>query len=243
MIYELNNIYYADSMTAVKLIPDKSIDLIYIDIPYLYQKGGKSYDSLGLRLVNIRSELKDISNGIDYSIFDDFIRIMKRINIFIWCSKAQIQDILNYFLQYNVNFDLLVWCKTNPVPKNQSWLSDLEYCLFFREKNFPLNPGYDLKSKWFISSLNKTDKDLYGHPTIKPLDLVKRHILHTTNKNDIVADFYLGSGTTCVAAKELKRKFIGFDNNLDNYNIALDRLNGISIKERKQLNKGQLQLF
>ena len=62
-----------------------------------------------------------------------------------------------------------------------------------------LNDGYDLKSKWYQSPINKKDKNLYDHPTIKPLELVKRHILHATQNNDVVLDTFLGSGTNCYA--------------------------------------------
>lgn len=234
--YKLNEIYCEDSYEAIKNIPDKSVDLIYVDVPYLYQKGGASSSLLGQRMVKMREALKDISDGFDYEILEQFTRVMKRINIFIWCSKAQMLDILNYFDQeneegtkrFNVNYEILVWCKTNPVPKNNSWLSDIEYCLVFREKNFPLNEGYHLKSKFHISPINKADKDLYEHPTIKPLDLVKRHIEHTTQPGDIVADFFIGSGTTAVAAKELGRRYLGFEIDEQWCKIAKDRVNGIN---------------
>lgn len=49
-------------------------------------------------------------------------------------------------------------------------------------------------------------------------------------------DTFLGSGTTCVAAKELDRKYIGFEINPTYFNIAKDRINGIN-------QKGQLDLF
>lgn len=241
--YEINKIYNEDSYEAIKNIPDKSIDCIYTDVPYLYQKGGASSTLLGQRMVKMRETLSDISDGFDYIIMDDFIRVMKKINIFIWCSKAQILDIMNYFSKFNVNYEILVWCKENPVPKNNSWLSDIEYCLFFREKCFPLNEGYYLKSKYYVSPLNKSDKDLFNHPTIKPLELVKRHLLHATNPNDIVADFFLGSGTTCVGAKELGRNYIGFEIDKDYFQIAQDRLNGLTQQDRKKKDDGQIDIF
>jgi DNA modification methylase len=241
--YEVNNIYNEDSYSAVKKIPDKSVDQIYIDIPYLYEKGGQSGCLLGKRLVNIHKQLKDISDGIDYKIFDDFVRILKKINIFIWCSKHQIPDILNYFLEFNVNYEILVWCKSNPVPKNQSWLSDIEYCLYFREKNFPLNTGYEFKSKFFVSSINMDDKLLYDHPTIKPLEFVKNHILHTTQENDIICDFFLGSGTSCVAVKELNRQYLGFGINKQYFDVACDRLNQINVIDRKNIDNGFLTIY
>ena len=115
-------------------------------------------------------------------------------------------------------------------------MPDIEHCLYFREKGVKLNDGYENKSKWYSSPINKRDKDLYEHPTIKPLNLVKRHLLHTTQPNDIVADFFLGSGTTAVACKEIDRQFIGFELEKKWYDIAVDRLDGITAK-------GQYSLF
>lgn len=255
--FETNNIYNEDCYNAIKEIPDKSIDCIYIDIPYLYQQGGSGSSELGMRTAKKRLELMGITDlpedtdfnaelkkmnvtkssmdcisiedGIDYSIFEEFCRVMKKINIFIWCSKLQLLDIMNYWIgEKGCLFELMVWCKTNPTPQtNNSWLPDIEYCLYFREKGVLLNDGYELKSKWFTSSANKSDKDLFNHPTIKPLELVKRHLLHTTQPNDIVADFFLGSGTTAVACKELGRQYIGFELNKKWYDIAKDRLDNI----------------
>lgn len=245
--YKLNEIYNEDSYLAIKNIPDKSIDCIYTDIPYLYSdcSDGSCSSDITKRIKKVFNEdLKYIKNGIDYSIFEDFKRIMKKVNIFIWCSKLQIPYILKYWVEKDYNFEILVWCKTNPIPAtNNVWLSDVEYCLYFRERGVKLNDGYDLKSKWFISSINKEDKDFFNHPTIKPLELVKRHLLHSTKENDIVADFFLGSGTTCVASKELNRRFIGFEINKEYFEIAKDRLNGVTVKDRKLINEGQLALF
>jgi DNA modification methylase len=225
---ELNKIYLGDAYKLIKEIPNKSVDCIYTDVPYLYQKGGASSTLLGQRMVKMRNQLADISDGFNYSILDEFVRVMKRINIFIWCSKSQILDIMNYFNKYDLNYELLVWCKTNPVPKNNSWNSDLEYCLVFREKNYSLALGYELKSKWHITPINIDDKNQFGHPTIKPLDLVKRHLLHATQENDVILDPFIGSGTTGVAAKETKRQFIGFEIDSNYYKLANDRLNGIN---------------
>lgn len=252
--FEINNIYNEDCYKAIKELPDKCIDLVYIDIPYLYEQGGSGSSELGERTARKRIELmgktellktmsardalklakkqdktQSIEDGIDYSIFDELCRIMKKTYIYIWCSKLQINAIMNYFLSKDCYFEILVWCKSNPTPQtNNSYLPDLEYCLMFREKGTKLNDGYELKSKWYVSPINKGDKDLYEHPTIKPLDLVERHILHSTQPNDIVLDCFLGSGTTAVACKETGRKYIGFEINEKYFKIAQDRLNGIT---------------
>ena len=231
-----------DAYKLIKEIPDKSIDLVYTDVPYLYKNGGGGGNSeISKRIIAKIESINDISNGIDYSILDEFKRVLKKLNLFIWCSKMQIIDILNYFADYN--FEILVRCKTNPQPStNNVWLPDVEYCLYFREKGVRLNDGYDLKSKWYLGAINQQDKKLYNHPTIKPLDLVERHIKETTQVGDVVLDAFLGSGTTAVACKELERNFIGFEINKAYYEIAIDRLKGVNQIE-KQAKIEQLKLF
>lgn len=234
-MYELNKIYNEDSYEAIKKIPDNSIDCIYVDVPYLYKAGGAGKSEFGQRLQKRKNQLNNlkIRDGFAYESFIiESLRIMKKINMFIWCSKDQIEDILNCFrtnYKQKYNWDMIVWVKDNPPPMtNNRWLSDIEYCLHFREGGSTMNNGYHLKSKWYNSPINKSDKDLYKHPTIKPLKLVKRHILHTTQENDIVADFFIGSGTTAVACKELNRQFIGFEIDKEFHKIAVDRLKGIT---------------
>ena len=234
-------ILYGDAYKLIKEIPNKSVDLIYTDVPYLYKNGGGGNSEISKRIIAKKQSIKDISNGIDYSILDEFKRVLKKLNLFIWCSKMQIIDILNYFADYN--FEILVWCKTNPQPStNNVWLPDVEYCLYFREKGVRLNDGYDLKSKWYLGAINQRDKRLYNHPTIKPLDLVERHIKETTQVGGVVLDAFLGSGTTAVACKELERNFIGFEINKAYYEIAIDRLKGVNQIE-KQAKIEQLKLF
>lgn len=228
----IDTIQLGDCYDLIKNIPDKSIDCVYIDVPYKYDSGSYGKSNLSKRIYKYQKvQLKEanIYDGFDYKIFDEIIRISKKVNCFIWCSRLQILDIANYFVDKGYLFNILVWCKTNPTPAtNNSWLPDIEYCLYFRDKGIGLNDGYDLKSKWYISSINKLDKALYKHPTIKPIELVKRHLLHATQPNDIVLDCFCGSGTTCVASKEIDRKYIGIEINPIYYKIAVNRINGIT---------------
>ena len=113
----------------------------------------------------------------------------------------------------------------------------------FREKGCKLYGSYETKSKYYISGINKIDKDLYNHPTIKPLDMVKNHIINSSKENDIVLDCFMGSGTTAVACKELKRNFIGFEINPEYYRIACDRINGMSQKDKKLKESGVMDIF
>lgn len=81
--YETNKIYNADCYEAIKKIPDKSVDLVYIDVPYIIESGGASESELSQRAKRLRNiELEDIRHGFDYSIFDELCRVMKHIYIY-----------------------------------------------------------------------------------------------------------------------------------------------------------------
>lgn len=245
--YQPNNIYNVDSYEAIKEIPDKSIDCIYVDVPYLLGKGGGNDSELSKRAKKRNNELidADITNDFDYAILNEFIRISKKVNIFIWCSRLQIPKILKFFIFENkYNWDLLTWNKSNPIPvTNNVWLSDIEYCLYFRESGVRLNDGYENKSKWYCSPINQKDKAEYEHPTIKPLELVKRHLKHATNPNDVVLDCFLGSGTTYIAALEEGRRCIGFEKEKKYYDIAINRTMGITQQDIRIKEQGITTIF
>ena len=117
MSYELNKIYNEDSYEAIKKMPDKSVDCIYTDIPYLYETGGGGSSQLAKRIRGTHDNLveNDIADGIDMDILHDFVRISKKINIYIWCSKLQLLDIMNWFNDNtDVFMEIIVWGKTNP---------------------------------------------------------------------------------------------------------------------------------
>jgi DNA modification methylase len=65
------------------------------------------------------------------------------------------------------------------------------------------------------------------HPTIKPIALMERIILASTNPGDVVLDFFAGSGSTLVAAKMHKRDYVGCDMNADYVKIARNRLKDV----------------
>lgn len=246
---ELNKIYLGDAYELIKQVPDKSIDLIYVDIPYdIHADGyGKAEQYTGIASLS-KSLMKNkdtLAEGIDFKIFDDFVRVLKKIYVYIWCSKKQVFDIMKYFIEkYNCNYTILFWGKTNPMPlANKQFLDDKEICLCFYETGTNKTLGVEQKKTWYISPLNVKDKDLYEHPTIKPLEFVKQHILNSTNENDVVLDCFVDSGTTAVACKETNRNFIGFEIEKEYYDIANDRLKGITQKERKEKEDGIQNIF
>lgn len=240
-MYQLNRIYNVDSYLAVKDFPDCSVDCIYIDAPYLYNKRGISSKRRGVKMSSVYNEIKDICDGFDYSIFDDFKRIMKKTNIFIWCSMLQVKDIIDYWMLIkDIKLQILFWKKTNAFPLNNSLVNDVEICLWFRSPGVKVNGNYHNKMHCFIGETNRKDKKEFGHPTIKPYECVKNHIICGTNEGDLVVDFFSGSGTTAVVCKDIHRNFICFEKRKDYYENSLKRLNEIPVISS---NPGQLTLF
>ncbi len=70
------------------------------------------------------------------------------------------------------------------------------------------------------------DKIAYKHPAIFPDKLAQDHIVSWTNKNDVVLDCFMGSGTTGVACKNLNRNFIGIEKDKEYFEIAKERIQG-----------------
>lgn len=189
-----------DCYEKIKDIPDKSVDLVVIDPPYLYTsaKGGGAfgsknrsyhaeYDSvsqhtpLDERKRKNREEIKVISSGFNYGLFDELCRTLKLVNIYVWCSKMQVSSILNYFESKGCAIDILTWHKTNPTPTmNNTYANDTEYLIFAREKGVKVNGTYHTKRKWYVSPTNVKDKRKYGHPTIKPLNIIENLIVNSS---------------------------------------------------------------
>ena len=247
MEYELNKIYNDDCYKAIKKIPDKSIDLIVTDPPYQIEslKGGGMLKEK--RLVGLMDSLgdKNLDVGLDKKILEELIRIMKKVNIYIWCNKKMIPMLFDYFVkQKGLLFDILVWNKTNAVPLcGSKYLTDSEYCLYFRKGGYCNPKSYENAKTVYNLPINMADKNKYSHPTIKPLEIIKNLIINSSNENDVVFDPFMGSGTTAVACKELNRHYIGFELDKEYYEIACDRLKGITQQDKKIIESGQMSLF
>ena len=99
---EINTIHLGDSYKLIKDIPDKSVDLVIIDPPYEIVGGGCMtgiFKDRGTRHFNAIED-KNLTTGFDDSILIELERVMKRTNIYIWCNKNQIHQLLNFFRQW-----------------------------------------------------------------------------------------------------------------------------------------------
>ena len=226
---ELNNIYLGDAYELIKKIPDKSIDLIMTDPPYEIYGLHKDSGLLKGRKHSHNIELQEnnLGDGINLKILDEFTRVLKTINIYLWCNKEQIYDYITYFVkEKRCNFEIIVWGKPNPAPFiNGHYLKDKEYCLFFWEKGTKLQGSYETLKTYYIMNSNVYDKNKFKHPTIKPEEIIKT-LINNSCKSGVVFDPFVGSGTTCVCAKKLGLNYLGFEINEKYFKIAVDRLNG-----------------
>ena len=242
-----------DCNQQLQNIPDNYIDLVIIDPPYEFQSvtgagafGNKGRDyheeyskfctektEIGKRKKKNLSDIQPIALGFDFDILNELCRVMKKINIYVWCSKAQVNKLLDYFIDKGCFIDILTWHKTNPIPTcNGTYLNDTEYCIFARDKGVKVYGSYQTKRKWYLSPINAVDKKKYKHPTIKPLPIIENLIINSSLQDDIVLDCFMGSGTTGVACKKLGRKFIGIEIDKEYYEIANQRIEEVNIDEK-----------
>ncbi len=88
-------------------------------------------------------------------------------------------------------------------------------------------PGNALGDVWndiFSFQTTTRSKEYVGYPTQKPEKLLERIILASSNEDDLVADFFCGSGTTLVVAQKHGRNWLGVDNNPNAIKLCKERI-------------------
>lgn len=190
------------------------------------------------RLIEMKRVLKQ--NGSIYLQMDTRINHWMRIfmdkvfgydnfqNEIAWCYNSQGKTKKQWNKKHDV---ILFYSKSKSFTFNshivKDSISDLTYKRFKKEidqfgyytvlKNGKRTKYYlengSLPKDWYedITYISRDNKELTGYPTQKPKELIKRFVLASSNEGDVVADYYLGSGTTAEVCKELNRNFIGCD--------------------------------
>jgi len=236
----LNKIFLGNAYKLMESIPDNSIDLIITDPPYSIQpRGGgirKKRDYMDVIYQN------GMADGYTNEMLQQFIRVMKKVNIYIFASKNQLHQIFSFFQGYNV--DLLIWHKLNPIPTiNNKYLSDIEYIVFARDKGVKLYNSFETSSKLFQTAVNKSDADEYDHPTVKPYKIIESLLLNSSLPGQIILDPFSGTGTTALAAKRNQRNFIAFEINPKYYKTSVMRLNGYNFEDQLKKENGFQNIF
>ena len=90
------DLWNGDCLEVMKQIPDGSVDLVVTDPPYLIETSGAGiYKQADKQYVK---ELNGIKDGFSEQVLDELCRVMRKINIYIFCSQKQIIPLLDYFV-------------------------------------------------------------------------------------------------------------------------------------------------
>lgn len=223
---KINEIYNIDCKELFENIPKKSIDMIFTDPPYeLENHGGGKNPDFGTRKLS-NKHINFISNGFDLSIFNEFERVCKVVNIVVFCSNKQISKIMSWWENKGYSTTLLIWKKKNPIPlANGKFVSDTEYMIYVRGKKAIFN---NLKANEMSKVFEYSSPTDRIHPTEKPIDLLRKILNILTNKNQLVLDCYSGSGSLARACYIEERNFICSENNNYFYTESIKKLNQLT---------------
>jgi DNA modification methylase len=151
----------------------------------------------------------------------------------------------NRWKKYSLDNETITYI--NFPKSDKKWLNSLIEKFKKENNREPLNNDilYRFNSTYIediwtdISDIAYGSKEKIDYATQKPEKLLERIILASSNKNNIVLDCFLGSGTTIVVSEKLNRKWIGIDINQKSIEITNERLNNINthqIKIKEKLN-------
>ena len=142
----------------------------------------------------------------------------KILNEISWFKPNAPPNLVHKYFAHS--HETLLWARKNKkVPHKFNYQAMLEL-------DDQLSPSrHQMKSVWSIPLTPKTEKIHGKHPTQKPIELLKRIIISTSDENDIVLDPFNGSGTTGYVAKRFNRKYIGIDKEKSYLDITIKRLN------------------
>lgn len=229
---KINTIYHNDCQKKMKEFPDNSIDLICTDPPYNISKNQKIVRNGGkfkqAKDINLNFGNWDFNKILPANYIDEFVRLLHKNGTLVLFYDKLYLGLVGVYLQDKYNFQVRHignWIKNNPAPQARKvkWMNGSESFLIATANkgaghhfNYKLGQSPD----YFRHSVNFE----HLHPTQKPLKLINWIIKYWSFKNDLVLDPFLGSGTTAVSCKQLKRNFIGIEKNKKYYEIANKRL-------------------
>ncbi|MDG6220887.1 MAG: site-specific DNA-methyltransferase [Candidatus Thermoplasmatota archaeon] len=137
---------------------------------------------------------------------------------------------------FTASHETLLWARKNKkgrhtfnyeLMKNGSWPED-------RMKK----PGKQMRTVWSINTPRPDEKKHGKHPTQKPLDLLLRVVLASTNEEDVVLDPFTGSSTTGLAAYMTGRQFIGIEKEEEFLELSIKRFEDV---KGKVVEKGKIK--
>ena len=238
-----------DSLEELKKIKSKSIDMIFADPPYFLS--GDGITCSGGKIVSVKKGEWDKKIDIKekHKFNKKWIRLCKRVlkdNGTIWISGTMHNIYSIGMALEEEGFKIInniTWKKLNPPPNIscRAFTHSTETILWAKKdiKNAKhkfnyetmktMNDGKQMKDVW-ETSLTKPSEKKYGkHPTQKPIELLKRIIIASTDEGDLILDPFNGSGTTGIVSNLLNRKYIGIEKEKDYLDLTIRRF-----KHRKE---------
>ncbi|MBU2959546.1 site-specific DNA-methyltransferase [Citreicella sp. C3M06] len=259
-VLPVNTILDGDCIERMNSLPAESVDLIFADPPYNLQLKGDLHRPDNSRVDAVDDHWDQFSS---FAVYDKFTRewltAAKRLlkpNGALWVIGsyhnifrvgAALQD-AGYWILNDV-----IWRKANPMPnfrgkrftnahETMIWASKSEGAkyTFNYEALKALNEGIQMRSDWVLPICNGGErlKDGNGdkaHPTQKPMSLLHRVLVGSTNPGDVVLDPFFGTGTTGAVAKMLGRDFIGIEREAAYREVAMRRIADIRPFDRSAL--------
>ncbi len=243
-----NKIIKGDSLEELKKIPRETFDLIFADPPYNLQLKSELTRPDRSKVSAVNDKWDQFEN---FKKYDDFTyewlseckRILKKDGA-IWVIGSYHNIFRVGTAIQNLGFWILndvIWNKNNPMPNFRGtrftnahetliWASKSEKSKYtFNYQSLKcLNDDLQMRSNWDLpicngsERLKKDGKKI--HSTQKPEALLHRILLATSNKNDLILDPFLGSGTTATVAKKLGRNYFGIEKEKNYFKAAEQRI-------------------
>lgn len=227
-LFRANCVEFLNSMA--KAAPQGCVDMIFADPPYFLSNGGISCQNG--RMVSVNKGDWDKSRGPDlnHEFNRQWLSACQKVlkpNGTIWVSgTAHVIHSIGFAMQ-QLGFKTLndiTWVKPNPPPNlSCRYFTHATETVIWGGKNINsrhlfhynemrlINNNKQMKSVWEFLPPGYSEKEFGKHPTQKPLGLLNRILLASSNPGDTILDPFMGSGTTGVAAVKLKRRFIGVE--------------------------------
>ncbi len=150
----------------------------------------------------------------------------------LFCS---VNNVFHYNLStryFTASHETLIWAAKSEETDHTFNYEKMKYRPF--PKDTLKKPHKQMRSVWSIPTTPQSEKRFGKHPTQKPLALLNRIILSSTNENDLVLDPFTGSSTTGIAAHKHGRKFIGIDSNQEFLDLSIERFKDQDGKEEQK---------
>ena len=238
---ELNKIYNEDCLEGMKNIDDKSVDCIITDLPYGTTKCSWDviipFDKLWEQYDRI---IKD-NGAIILFGQEPFSSLLRTSNLNeykydIYWEKERLTNVNQVKRRVGKTVETISVFYKKQCTYNPQMVKYEGKPRSNKVKDGKLGKLTDEQSKKVIEYVDtgwryptqvwKFQRDCLKsnlHPTQKPLTLIEELVKTFSNEGDLILDSCCGSGTTCLAAKNLNRNYIGFELNREYYNVAIDR--------------------